>query len=85
MCDIDEMAVSLSRHRYDQALDDMDSAHILFDAGKYRVANNRAYYAIFHCLRAVLALDRFDSSKHSGIISEFRKRYINVNFAEKLH
>lgn len=76
MCDIDEMAVSLSRHRYDQALDDMDSAHILFDAGKYRVANNRAYYAIFHCLRAVLALDRFDSSKHSGIISEFRKRYI---------
>ena len=25
---------------------------------------------------AVLALDRFDSSKHSGIISEFRRRYL---------
>ena len=83
MCDIDEMAVSLSRHRYDQALDDMDSAHILFDAGKYRVANNRAYYAIFHsqggmgtqniskallCLgRGIFWPQRFSRVFHAGI------------------
>lgn len=34
------------------------------------------YYAVYHSMRAVLAIDGFDSSKHSGIISEFRRRYI---------
>ena len=48
----------------------------MFEAGKYRIANNRAYYAIFHALRAVLVFDDFDSSKHSGVIAEFRRRYI---------
>ena len=37
----------------------------------YRSANNRAYYSIFHAIRSVLALDGFDSKKHSGVISEF--------------
>ena len=37
---------------------------------------NRSYYCIFHAMRAVLALDKYDSKKHSGIISEFRRRYI---------
>lgn len=35
----------------------------------FRAANNRAYYAIFHAMRAVLALDGFDSKKYSGLIS----------------
>lgn len=29
-------------------------------------------------MRAVLVFDEFDSKKHSGIISEFRKRYIKT-------
>lgn len=53
-----------------------EAAHLLFDAGNYRIANNRAYYAMFHAMRAVLVFDNFDSSKHSGIIAEFRRRYI---------
>ena len=46
--------------------------------GCYRSAANRAYYAIFHAMRAVLALDGVDMKHHSGIISEFRKRYIKT-------
>lgn len=49
---------------------------MLFDNGSYRTANNREYYAIFHALRAVLVFDNYDSGKHSGIIGEFRRRYI---------
>ena len=44
----------------------------------YRSAANRAYYAIFHAMRAVLALDGVDMKHHSGIISEFWKRYIKT-------
>lgn len=64
------------KYRMKRAREDLDAAHLLFDAGNYRIANNRAYYAIFHAMRAVLVFDNFDSSKHSGVIAEFRRRYI---------
>ena len=36
-------------------------------------------------MRAVLALDGYDSKKHSDIISEFRRRYIKTDvFTEEL-
>lgn len=31
---------------------------------------------MFHTIRALLVFDNFDSSKHSGIIAEFRRKYI---------
>lgn len=65
-----------ARYRIERAKEDLNAAHLLFDNGNYRIANNRAYYAIFHALRAVLVFDNFDSSKHSGVIAEFRRRYI---------
>ena len=51
---------------------------MLLAGESYRSAANRAYYAIFHAMRAVLALDGVDMKHHSGIISEFRKRYIKT-------
>lgn len=65
-----------AKYRMERAREDLDAAHLLFDAGNYRIANNRAYYAIFHAMRAVLVFGNFDSSKHSGVIAEFRRRYI---------
>lgn len=43
---------------------------------RYSSAVNRAYYAIFHALRAVTALDGFDSGKHSGVIAYFNRNYV---------
>lgn len=65
-----------SKYRLERAKEDLEAAHMLFDNGQYRVANNRAYYAMFHAMRALLVFNNFDSSKHSGIIAEFRKLYI---------
>lgn len=67
-----------AKYRIARAKEDLDAAHLLFDAENFRVANNRAYYAIFHAMRAVLAFDNFDASKHSGVIAEFRRRYIKT-------
>jgi len=43
-----------------------------------RLANsiNRSYYAMFHATRALLAIDSFDSKKHSSIIGYFNQYYI---------
>lgn len=72
-----------AKYRMERAREDLDAAHLLFNAGNYRIANNRAYYAIFHAMRAVLAFDNFDSSKHSGVIAEFRRRYIKEEIFPK--
>lgn len=51
--------------------------------GDYETVANRSYYAVFSAMRAVLALDSFDSKKHSGIIAEFRRRYLKNEILPK--
>ena len=63
----------LSNYRFETAMDELDAAKVLLETGKFKASVNRSYYAIFHALRAVTALDGFDSSKHSGIIAFFNK------------
>ena len=53
------------------------------EIGDLKTVANRAYYAVFAAMRAVLALDEFDSKKHSGIIAEFRKRYLKTGVLPK--
>jgi uncharacterized protein (UPF0332 family) len=66
----------LARYRIDRArlcLQDAKTPGVSFEA-----AANRSYYCIFNAMRAVLALDCFDSKRHSGVISAFRKDYIRT-------
>ncbi len=76
MPDRNSLQKDYAKYRIERAREDLEAAHLLYDAGNYRIANNRAYYAIFHAMREVLVFDDFDSSKHSGVIAEFRRRYI---------
>ena len=55
----------LSKYRYEKSIEQIKVAETLIQNEMYSVALNRAYYAIFHAMRAVNALDDFDSSKHS--------------------
>lgn len=68
----------LSKHRIEVAKERLQSARLLIDAGDYKAAANRSYYAAFSAMRAVLALDGLDFKRHSGVISEFRKSYIKT-------
>lgn len=67
---------NLMKYRLDNAKEKLESAKVLLDAGKYRDSIGRSYYAIFTAVRAVLAYDKVDFSKHSGVISYFQKEYI---------
>ena len=75
--------IDLSKYRYETAKDDLDTAKVMLRAEKYKAAINRSYYAIFHALRSVTALDGFDSSKHSGVIAYFNKNYVKNKIFEK--
>ena len=71
-------ALELSKYRLAASKEDLVSAKDLFGLGHYKAANNRAYYAIFHAMRAVLAIESVDFKKHSAVIAFFRQNYIKT-------
>ena len=77
------LVVELARYRLAQAADCLKAAENNLKFELYKDALNRSYYCIFHSIRAVLALEMFDTKKHSGIISEFHKNYIKTGKFEK--
>ncbi len=79
---LDEGRKDLAKLRLDNANERLSFIPAILEIGDYKTAANRSYYAIFYAMRAVLALDGFDSKKHSGIIAEFRKNYIKTGIFE---
>ncbi len=68
----------LAVYRLERAKTDVKSAKILFDAAEYKGANNRAYYAIYHAITAVHALDRKAYKRHKDTLANFNKDYIRT-------
>lgn len=62
----DNDKIGLSKARLDNAKERIEFANKIFEIGDYKTVANRSYYAVFAAMRAVLALDGFDSKKHSG-------------------
>lgn len=73
----------LVNYRLEQAKENVVEAEVLFNINKYKGANNRAYYAIFHAIKAVLALEQTDFKKHSSVIAYFNKEYVRKNIFPK--
>ena len=72
----DDLKHNLAKYRIEKAKECYRDALSAYSTGSYSNAANRSYYCIFHSMRAVLALIEFDSKKHSGIISEFNRKYV---------
>lgn len=74
---------SLGKYRLENAKEKLESAKLLLDAGHYKDSIGRSYYAIFTAVRAVLAKDKIDFSKHAGVIAYFQKEYIKSGIFDK--
>lgn len=75
--------IELSKYRFKRAQEILEDAKILLNEKSFASSVNRSYYAIFHALRAVTALDGFDSSKHSGVISYINRNYVKEGIFQK--
>lgn len=75
--------IELSKYRFESSKEDLFDAKLMYENGRYKNALNRGYYAIFHAIRAVNALDGFDSSKHSGVIAHFNQEYVKTGIFSK--
>ena len=60
---------ALASHRLTRAREALAEADLLISANRRNGALNRAYYAAFYAARALLALKRIDSSRHTAASS----------------
>jgi uncharacterized protein (UPF0332 family) len=70
--------MDVAKHRLQVAKEDLETANLTFEAGKFRAANNRAYYCIFHTISAVLAKEGVAFKRHKDTLSYFNKNYIRT-------
>ncbi|MCB0072695.1 MAG: HEPN domain-containing protein [Caldilineaceae bacterium] len=85
-----EQLRDLLQYRMEQAYETLLEAEILMDASALRGTMNRAYYAMFYAVLALLATKQLGTSKHSGAISLFDREYVKTGifpreFSKALH
>ena len=73
----------LATVRLQHAQEDLESSKLLLEKDQYKSAANRSYYAIFHAMRAVLALDGEDYKKHSAAIARFTLNYLKTDILSR--
>ena len=79
-----EKKKELARYRMQQAAESLDEARFLLKGGKSaRSVVNRAYYAMFYAVLALLVYEAYSSSKHSGVLSYFNRHFIKGEIFDK--
>lgn len=74
----------LARYRIKQAEESLEEAGFLLSGNKSpRSVINRVYYAMFYAVLALLIYELYSSSKHSGVLSYFNKRFIKEGIFDK--
>ncbi len=78
-----KVSMELVLHRINQAKEELNAGKLLYKEKYYKSANNRAYYSIFHAVRAVLALEPIDFKKHKDVLAYFNQNYVNKEIFPK--
>ena len=73
----------LVAHRLQIAEEDLETANLLMDCGKYRGANNRAYYSIYHTIDAVLSVHGIAFKRHKDTLAYFNKNYVATGIFDR--
>jgi uncharacterized protein (UPF0332 family) len=80
---VNESQKTLVRYRIEQSQESCLSARILFRNNMFRPAVNRAYYAMFYAVLALLVTRNQSISKHAGVISIFDREYVKRGVFDK--
>jgi len=79
----DQKTRHLCRYRLEQAEEALSEADLLQNAGHFRGAINRAYYAMFYAIQVLIVQNKVKVSKHSGVISYFDREFIKPGIIDK--
>ena len=70
-------------YRVQTSIETLETAKLCIDNKHYKDAVNRSYYAAFHAVRAVLAMDKIDFKRHKDVIAYFNKNFVATEIFEK--
>lgn len=73
-----EQLEALLRYRMEQAYETLHEAEILLNEVALRGTINRAYYAMFYALLALLTTKQLGTSKHSGALRLFDREFVKA-------
>lgn len=73
----------LCLYRVQSAIETLETARMCIETKHYKDAVNRSYYAAFHAVRAVLAMEKIDFKRHKDVIAYFNKTYVATEVFEK--
>ena len=73
-----EQLDDLLRYRMEQAHETLREAEVLLNASALRGAVNRAYYAMFYALLALLATKQLGTSRHSAALGLFDREFVKT-------
>ena len=71
------------QYRLEMAKERLHSSEILLKDGSYNDSIGRSYYAMFTSVRALLAMEGQDFSKHAGVIAYFQKEFVKTGKFDK--
>lgn len=80
---INKVSKELVLHRLEQAKEDLAASESLYKDNFFKSANSRAYYAIFHAIRSILALEPIDFKRHKDVLGYFNKNYVHTEVFPK--
>lgn len=73
---MDDAIRDLIRYRMEKAEEELSLSKELLDKNLFAKSINCSYYSMFHATRALLAVKKIDSKKHSGVIKLFNSNFI---------
>ncbi len=76
-------AKDLCGYRLEKSKEDLRAAKVMIKEKLFSQSLNRSYYAIFHAVRALFALESFETRKHTGLIAHFNKNYAAKGIFDK--
>lgn len=71
------------KYRLEMAEERLHSSKVLLEAGSYKDSIGRSYYAMFTAVRALLAMEGQDFSKHAGVIAYFQKEFVKTGKVDR--
>jgi len=72
----DTRTQDLCKYRLAQSEETLQVAKDCLNNRHFKDSINRSYYAAFHAVRAVLALESVDFKRHKDVVAYFNKNYV---------
>lgn len=74
----EEARKSMIVYRQEKADTALEDAKFLTDAGRYNLAANRLYYALYHAASALLLSRGISTKRHAGLIAQMHLNFVKT-------